>query len=233
MTTTTATTVRAPLRRPFASQAEQDEAIRKHKLMLGTENKEEEGDKKSDGEKEKENAKEEEEEEDEEQRELAKLKCASVPTEEVASREKARQEREERRRQSRMSSDYPGLAFGSAGMFGGSDTMMKFSVIKNELHNIMRSQLRRVDGEVSAMAQRVRRLDENLERSERHIREATAALAEAARYEVERRAGEEEGEDGEGGDALSRFDAQLRLLEGKLVQARALAAEAKQQQQGQ
>jgi len=51
----------------------------------------------------------------------------------------------------KRSIDYPGLAFGSA-MFG-SDTLMKFSIIKNELHNIMRSHLKRVDGEVVAMAQ--------------------------------------------------------------------------------
>jgi hypothetical protein len=73
--------------------------------------------------------------------------------------------------------DYPGLAFGSA-MFG-SDTMMKFNIIKNELHNIMRSQLKRVDGEVSAMAQRIKALDANLELSEQYIKTATATLAEA------------------------------------------------------
>ena len=48
----------------------------------------------------------------------------------------------------------------------GSDTMMKFNIIKNELHNIMKSQLKRVDGEVVAMAERVRALDADLEKSE-------------------------------------------------------------------
>ena len=61
----------------------------------------------------------------------------------------------------------------------GSDTMMKFNIIKNELHNIMRSQLRRVDGEVTAMAQRIKALDQNLELSEQYIKTATATLAEA------------------------------------------------------
>jgi tropomyosin-1 len=61
----------------------------------------------------------------------------------------------------------------------GSDTMMKFNIIKNELHNIMRSQLKRVDGEVSAMAQRIKALDANLELSEQYIKTATATLAEA------------------------------------------------------
>ena len=78
---------------------------------------------------------------------------------------------------SNRSVDYPGLAFGSA-MFG-SDTMMKFNIIKNELHNIMRSQLKRVDGEVSAMAQRIKALDDNLALSEQYIKTATATLAEA------------------------------------------------------
>jgi hypothetical protein len=61
----------------------------------------------------------------------------------------------------------------------GSDTMMKFNIIKNELHNIMRSQLKRVDGEVSAMAQRIKALDDNLALSEQYIKTATATLAEA------------------------------------------------------
>ncbi len=43
----------------------------------------------------------------------------------------------------------------------------------------MRSQLKRVDGEVSAMAQRIKALDANLELSEQYIKTATATLAEA------------------------------------------------------
>ena len=74
--------------------------------------------------------------------EFSDLRCSSVRTEEIVEREKARQERREKR-----CPDYPGLAFGAPLGFG-SDTMMKFNIIKNELHNIMRSQLKRVDGEV-------------------------------------------------------------------------------------
>ena len=76
----------------------------------------------------------------------SKLRCGSLRTEEVAEREKQKQLRL-KNRQSRQSKDYPGLAFGSA-MFG-SDTTMKFNIIKNELTNIMRSQLKRVDGEIN------------------------------------------------------------------------------------
>lgn len=73
------------------------------------------------------------ENEDPEQEELAKLRCTSERTEVVA-------ERETRRR--RRCADYPGLAFGSS--IFSSDTMMKFSIIRNELHNIMNTQLKRV-----------------------------------------------------------------------------------------
>ena len=73
-----------------------------------------------------------------------------MTTEELAEREKAKSAR----RQNRCP-DYPGLAFGAAMGFG-SDTMMKFNIIKNELHNIMRSQLKRVDGEARVGARTFR-----------------------------------------------------------------------------
>lgn len=159
------------------------------------------------------------EDEDEEAAELAKLRCASVQTEEVVSKAKAKEEREQRRNQrTNRCADYPGLAFGSA-MFG-SDTLMKFSIIKNELHNIMRSQLRRVDGEMAALGERVKGMDDNLALSEGYIKSATQALNEAVAYEVEHRSDAPQEE-----DALSQFDAQLKLLEGKLLQARSLAAQ--------
>lgn len=151
--------------------------------------------------------------EDEEEEEWAKLRCTSVQTEELTL---ALKEKEARRQRSRRCADYPGLAFGSA-MFG-SDTMMKFNIIKNELHNIMRSQLKRVDGEVTALSDRVKALDEGLEQSQKYINTATTALAEAVQYQIEN------GKDDEDeNDALSQFDAQLKLLEGKLVEARLLA----------
>ncbi|CAB3359043.1 Hypothetical predicted protein [Cloeon dipterum] len=72
-------------------------------------------------------------EDDPETQELARLRCPSECTEVIA-------EREIRRRQRRCA-DYPGFAFGSS-MFS-SDSMMKFNIIKNELHNIMNTQLKR------------------------------------------------------------------------------------------
>ncbi len=69
----------------------------------------------------------------------------------------------------------------------GSDTMMKLNIIKNELHNIMKSQLRRVDGEVSALSARIKEVDKNLERSEHYIKTATGALADAVQWEMENR----------------------------------------------
>lgn len=74
------------------------------------------------------------EENDPEAAEWAKLRCTSERTEVVAEREY--------RRQNRRCADYPGLAFGRS--IFSSDTMMKFNIIRNELHNIMKTQLKRV-----------------------------------------------------------------------------------------
>ena len=69
----------------------------------------------------------------------------------------------------------------------GSDTTMKLKIIQNELHNIMRSQLRRVEGEVSALSTRVKKFDSDLEQSEKYIKTATAALADAVQWEMKNR----------------------------------------------
>ncbi|XP_031331895.1 uncharacterized protein LOC116162420 [Photinus pyralis] len=71
--------------------------------------------------------------EDAEVEELSRLRCTSERTEVVAEREARRK---------RRCADYPGLAFGSS--IFSSDTLMKFSIIRNELHNIMNTQLKRV-----------------------------------------------------------------------------------------
>lgn len=71
---------------------------------------------------------------DPEATEWTKLRCTSQSTEVVQEREQRRQKR---------CADYPGLAFGRS-VFS-SDTLMKFSIIRNELHNIMKSQLKRVN----------------------------------------------------------------------------------------
>jgi len=65
---------------------------------------------------------------------LAKLRCPSESAEVVAEREK--------RRQRRRCPDYPGLALSSS-VFS-TETGMKFSIIRNELHNVLKPQLRRV-----------------------------------------------------------------------------------------
>jgi tropomyosin-1 len=72
-------------------------------------------------------------EEDPEISELAKLRCTSERTEIQAEREAKRR---------KHCADYPGLAFGRS--IFSSDTMMKFRLIKNELQNIMSTQLKRV-----------------------------------------------------------------------------------------
>lgn len=65
---------------------------------------------------------------------LAKLRCPSESAEVVAEREK--------RRRRRRCPDYPGLALSSS-VFS-TETGMKFSIIRNELHNVLKPQLRRV-----------------------------------------------------------------------------------------
>ena len=72
--------------------------------------------------------------ETEEETQLASLRCPSERTELVSEREQRRRKR---------CSDYPGFAFGFGSVFG-SDTMMKFSIIRNELHNVINGQLKRV-----------------------------------------------------------------------------------------
>ena len=98
-------------------------------------------------------------------------------------------------------------------------SFFRFNIIKNELHNIMRSQLKRVDGEVSALSQRIKALDENLAKSEQYIKTATAALADAVAMEVEN-------DEEDVNDPLSQFDAQMAILEGKLLEAKYLASKA-------
>lgn len=152
----------------------------------------------------------------------AKLRCGSLRTEEVAEREKLKQLRQAKR-QNRCA-DYPGLAFGSA-MFG-SDTSMKFNIIKNELHNIMRSQLKRVDGEVNALSGRVKKLDMNLEESERLIRSATAALSECVSLQIEE--SKTRNQESESESNLSAFDQHIIYLETQLKEAKIKASQSLQ-----
>ena len=148
----------------------------------------------------------------------AKLRCGSLRTEEVAEREKQKQDRLAKR-QNRCA-DYPGLAFGSA-MFG-SDTTMRFNIIKNELHNIMRSQLKRVDGEVNALSSRVKKLDNALEESERLIRTATAALSECVNLQIEE--SKTRSQETESESHLSAFDQHILYLETQLKDAKIKAS---------
>ena len=86
--------------------------------------------------------------------------------------------------------------------------------------------MKRVDGEVSALSQRIKALDENLAKSEQYIKTATAALADAVAMEVERRKNSPEEEEEIISDPLSQFDAQMAILEGKLLEAKFLASKA-------
>lgn len=74
--------------------------------------------------------------ETEEEAQLARLRCPSECTEAISEREKRRRKR---------CADYPGFALvGGMGSIFASDTMMRFSIIQNELHNVINGQLKRV-----------------------------------------------------------------------------------------
>ncbi|XP_048514883.1 protein CASP isoform X3 [Athalia rosae] len=149
-------------------------------------------------------------EEDPELAELAKMRCPSERTEVQAEKEARRRKR---------CADYPGLAFGCS--IFSSDTMMKFSLIKNELQNIMGNQLKRAESEVAALNRRIQLLEEDLERSEERLATATAKLAEASQAADEseriRKALE---------NRTNMEDDRVSLLEQQLAQAKLIAEEA-------
>ncbi|XP_046749563.1 tropomyosin Tod p 1.0102 isoform X6 [Diprion similis] len=149
-------------------------------------------------------------EEDPELVELAKMRCPSERTEVQAEKEARRRKR---------CADYPGLAFGCS--IFSSDTMMKFSLIKNELQNIMGNQLKRAESEVAALNRRIQLLEEDLERSEERLATATAKLAEASQAADEseriRKALE---------NRTNMEDDRVSLLEQQLAQAKLIAEEA-------
>ncbi|XP_014609221.1 PREDICTED: tropomyosin isoform X13 [Polistes canadensis] len=149
-------------------------------------------------------------EEDPEIAELAKLRCPSERAEVQAEREARRRKR---------CADYPGLAFGSS--IFSSDTMMKFSLIRNELQNIMGNQLKRAESEVAALNRRIQLLEEDLERSEERLATATAKLAEASQAADESERARKILENRSLADE-ERMDA----LENQLKEARFLAEEA-------
>ncbi|XP_029048785.1 tropomyosin isoform X3 [Osmia bicornis bicornis] len=148
-------------------------------------------------------------EEDPELAELAKLRCPSERAEVQAERE----------RRKRRCADYPGLAFGCS--IFSSDTMMKFSLIRNELQNIMGNQLKRAESEVAALNRRIQLLEEDLERSEERLATATAKLAEASQAADESERARKILENRSLADE-ERMDA----LENQLKEARFLAEEA-------
>ncbi|XP_050669906.1 tropomyosin-2 isoform X2 [Leptidea sinapis] len=148
---------------------------------------------------------------DPETAELAKLRCTSECTEVLAAREN--------RRRNRRCADYPGLAFGSS--IFSSDTMMKFSIIKNELQNIKNTALKRAESEVAALNRRIQLLEEDLERSEERLATATAKLAEASQAADESERARKVLENRSLADE-ERMDA----LENQLKEARFLAEEA-------
>ena len=94
---------------------------------------------------------------------LSTLRCESATTEDVAARFRQRSE------------GYPGLSLGSA---FSSNTMMRFSVIRNELHNVMSVQLRRASADVASLTERVDSFQTHLESRGEELLAATKAVKE-------------------------------------------------------
>nr|CAD7393217.1 unnamed protein product [Timema cristinae] len=86
--------------------------------------------------------------------ELSKLRCPSERTEVVAERET--------RIRRRKCADYPGFAFGNS--IFGSDTLMKFNIIKNELQNIKTTQLKRQGTLLDVLKKKMRQTKEEMEK---------------------------------------------------------------------
>jgi DNA anti-recombination protein RmuC len=55
--------------------------------------------------------------------------------------------------------------------------MMKLSIIRNELHNVINGQLRRVEAEVGTLTRKLQLIEEDLEKSEVSLGTATTDLA--------------------------------------------------------
>ncbi|XP_035702144.1 tropomyosin isoform X11 [Folsomia candida] len=142
---------------------------------------------------------------------LAQLRCPSERTEVIADREKRRRKR---------CSDYPGFAFGFGSVFG-SDTMMKFSIIRNELDNVTKVQLKRAEAEVAALNRRIQLLEEDLERSEERLNTATTKLAQASQAADESERIRKMHE-----NRASLEDDRIAILEANLAQAKLIAEEA-------
>nr|UEK51500.1 tropomyosin-like protein 6 [Parasacculina yatsui] len=103
---------------------------------------------------------------------LSKLRCSGESSEIVAQRLKQRKCR---------SSTYPGLAFATSVFSSG--TLMKFSVIKNEVHNIMCVHLRKLEAEISLVNDRIKCLDEKLVQSGHDLISASTSLSQLHRQE--------------------------------------------------
>ncbi|XP_064480739.1 uncharacterized protein LOC135394134 [Ornithodoros turicata] len=132
-------------------------------------------------------------EQDPDAEEFSRLRCSSIQTEEVAERN--------RRNNRQPSAGYPGLAFG--GSIFSSGTLMRFRIISNELHNITNVQLKRVEGEVSALKNRIKTLEENLGKEETDLKHASAEVSQVAK-ETEEACAEKDS-----ANEMSELDTQL------------------------
>ncbi|CAH4022918.1 unnamed protein product [Pieris brassicae] len=149
---------------------------------------------------------------DPETAELAKLRCPSECTEVLAAREN---------RRNRRCADYPGLAFGSS--IFSSDTIMKFSIIKNELQNIKNTALKRQGTILDVLKKKMRQTKEEMEKYKDECEEYHKRL----QVEIMRRE-EAESEVAALNRRIQLLEEDLERSEERLATATAKLAEASQ-----
>lgn len=112
--------------------------------------------------------------------EFSGLRCSSLQMEVIAERERRRQSRGGggKNQANQEFRQYPGLAFSNS--IFNSGTLMKFSIIANELSNIGAVQLKRAEGEVAALTRRIQLLEEDLDSSQEKLKDASHRLEEAS-----------------------------------------------------
>lgn len=133
----------------------------------------------------------------------SKLRCTSALTEEVAERERIKCKKK----------DDIEIIFAEA-VFR-SDTLMRFNIIKNELHNIQKSQLRRAETDFSSFNKRIENQENDLDSWEQDLKLTQSTLVETSTAIENARKAKELAV-----DKMISYDECMNLLEERLREIR-------------
>lgn len=133
----------------------------------------------------------------------SKLRCTSVLSEVVAENERRRNKKK----------DDTEIIFAEA-VFR-SDTLMKFNIIKNELHNIQKSQLRRAENDFSSFNKRIESQENDLHSWEKELKSAQNTLIETSTAIEKAKKAKERAV-----DEMISYDECMSVLEEKLKEIR-------------